>query len=39
MPAIHVSKFIKMKLDKIKNNEEHSSYDSVIRILIEKNEK
>jgi predicted CopG family antitoxin len=37
MPTISVSKYVKGELDELKEIEEHRSYDSVIRSLIERN--
>lgn len=37
MPTISVSEFVKDELDELKASEEHRSYDSVIRLLIERN--
>jgi len=34
MPLISVSEYVKEKLDKIKAEEQHKSYDSVIRSLL-----
>ena len=34
MPLIKVSEYVKKKLDQIKNEEQHMSYDSVIRTLL-----
>jgi len=34
MPLINVSDYVKKKLDQIKDEEQHTSYDSVIRTLL-----
>ena len=34
MPLISVSEYVKKKLDQIRKEEQHTSYDSVIRTLI-----
>jgi len=34
MPVINVSEYVKRKLDRIKEEEQHTSYDSVIRTLL-----
>lgn len=34
MPTIDVSGYVKGELDRIKEDEEHRSYDSVVRALI-----
>ena len=34
MPLIKVSDYVKRKLDQIKREEQHSTYDSVLRALI-----
>jgi len=35
VPTIEVSEYVKKKLDEIKEREQHKSYDSVIRVLLE----
>lgn len=39
MPAILISDFIKVKLEAIKEEEQHKSLDSVIRSLLERSNK
>lgn len=34
MPTIEVSEYVKAELDRIRDAEEHKSYDSVIRALV-----
>lgn len=34
MPTVDISEFVKAELDRIKDAEEHRSYDSVIRTLL-----
>ena len=36
MPVITVSEYVKEKLDEIKKREQHTSFDSVIRMLLQK---
>jgi len=36
MPTVSVSEFVKRELDELKEDEGHRSYDSVIRLLIER---
>ena len=36
MPQIEISQFVKSKLDELKEEEEHKSYDSVLRSLLNK---
>lgn len=36
MPQVEISQFVKSKLDVIYKEEEHKSYDSVIRSLLNK---
>lgn len=38
MPSIHVTEWTKNRLDEIKEREEHSSYDSVVKSLLERAE-
>ncbi len=38
MPSVKVHDWTKGKLDKIKEEEEHSSYDSVIKSLLKERE-
>jgi len=39
MPAVHVSDWTKEQLDAIKTNEDHSSYDSVIKSLLQESDR
>jgi len=34
MPQIEISQFVKSRLDDVKKEEEHKSYDSAIRALL-----
>ena len=34
MPMVEVSQFVKSKLDEVKREEQHKSYDSAIRALL-----
>lgn len=34
MPTVEVSEHVKTELDRIRDKEEHKSYDSVIRVLV-----
>jgi len=34
MPMVEISQFVKSKLDDVKKEEEHKSYDSAIRALL-----
>ena len=36
MPVVTVSEYVKEKLDEIKKREQHTSIDSVIRMLLQK---
>jgi len=36
MPQIEISQFVKSKLDELKEEEEHKSYDSTLRSLLNK---
>lgn len=38
MPTIHVTETVKQRLDEIKECEDHTSYDSVIRTLAQEHE-
>lgn len=38
MPTISVSGFVKRRLDEIKEEEDHTSYDSVLRVLVMEHE-
>lgn len=39
MPLINISDFVKAKLEAKKKEEQHKSLDSVIRVLLEREEK
>lgn len=34
MPTVNISEFVKDELDAIKDDEQHRSYDSVVRALL-----
>lgn len=34
MPTIEVSEYVKSELDRIREDEGHKSYDSVVRVLV-----
>jgi len=39
MPAVHVTDWTKAQLDDIKQTEDHSSYDSVIKSLLQESDR
>jgi len=39
MPTIHVKEWTKEQLDRIKDEEDHSTYDSVVKSLIQESDR